>query len=334
MSESNTRAPGVNGDGSASNQNQSKKAICKQPVTLLAFAIVIILLAIIVPCAVIIPRNNATRAEQSAAAVGGTSGGTAGPTDTEVSSPSSAPSIMSVTASTTTPSAAAASSKAPSIPPSSLQPTPPNDATPISEPGTIVEGATSQNNIGYYHCTSAVADPIHIVLLHGASFDKSIWVSTGILEDFCSSGGVSVTALDLPVSAGNEPLRGVLDDLYGDASLQATKPVVLVTPSASGYSMVDWMINGDITQIPEYIQTWIPVAPVSLPSASDEQITAAFSSTPVLAIYGDGDTSGGRLSERLGSVVDATVVELVGGHPAYRDSPVEFVDVILNFIGL
>ena len=54
----------------------------------------------------------------------------------------------------------------------------------------------------------------------------------------------------------------------------------------------------------------------------------------VLAIYSDGDVSGGRLSNRLARVVGASVFELPGGHPVYLDSPDAFVQEILKFIGV
>jgi len=174
----------------------------------------------------------------------------------------------------------------------------------------------------------------HIVLLHGGTFSKENWKEVGILDDLCSIPEVSVTALDLTTSANHGDLEMYLTDMETMGLIQ--RPVVLVTPSASGYSMVDWFINGanTATELPKYVATWVPVAVGSLPSASDAQIVSALGSIPVLAIYGDQDRAGGKLSNRLGSLVNATVVELAGGHPVYLWSPVEFVDTIIKFLGI
>ena len=189
----------------------------------------------------------------------------------------------------------------------------------------------SADGVAYYHCAAADSIPSaqqhHIVLGHGAAFDKEIWITTGILEQFCAVPQVSATALDLSTGSGNAALRSVLDAL-----LEVPKPVVLVTPSASGYTVVDWLVNGDPSEIPAYLSVWVPVAVGTLPQATDEEIVAGFANIPVLAIYGDGDMTGGRLSLRLERVVGATAVELEGGHPVYRDSPDEFVQEILLFL--
>ena len=225
-------------------------------------------------------------------------------------------------------------------------------------PAGEVQSFTSAGGIDYYHCVGKEPDATttttthHIFLLHGASFDRDVWLKdTEILNDFCNVPGLRVSALNLPVSANYQTLQTVIDDVAAQQQQASssstsitTKPVVLITPSASGYSVVSWMlsdnVNGEWKNVPNYIETWVPVAPVSLPSASDDQIVGAFGNNnnnnpavPVLAIYGDEDSSGGRLSERLGSVVGATVVELSGGHPVYLRSEDEFVQTILDFIG-
>jgi len=240
--------------------------------------------------------------------------------------------------------------------------------------GQVYSMTAPGSGIEYYYCfapsfndadSAGGEDPEsnirnhHVVLLHGASFDRTVWTSdrTGILEQFCQVPGIRVSALDLPVSTDYDGLRAVLQELpssddNGDAE-SAVEPVVLVTPSASGWSMVSAMTVADDKQsevwrtIPQYVEAWVPVAPVSLSRATDEQISGSVFSgngeggngVPVLALYGNEDTSGGRISERLGRVgfeSDGTVkvVELEGGHPVYLRSPVEFVLEILDFIGV
>jgi pimeloyl-ACP methyl ester carboxylesterase len=187
----------------------------------------------------------------------------------------------------------------------------------------------------YYHCPAnpnLKDDVHHIVLLHGASFTKEIWVQKGILQQFCAEPTVSATALDMSFGTYTT-LQTILDALEEIPSSSVQKPVVLVTPSAGGTAVVDWMINGDVNTLREYVSVWIPVAVGSLSSATDEQVQN-IAPLRVLAIYGDGDTSGGRHSQRLARLVGATVVELSGGHPVYRDSPDEFVAAILEYLGV
>jgi hypothetical protein len=197
----------------------------------------------------------------------------------------------------------------------------------------------------YLHCNSGdgtAAISHHIVLLHGASFTKEIWTKYGILQQFCSEPTLAVTALDLSFGTYTQ-LQAILDDLADKVSSSnsnngngggSTSPkVVLVTPSAGGSSVVDWLINGDVDVLKEQVDVWVPVAVVSLSSASNDQV-ASIAPLPILAIYGDADTGGGRLSQRLATLAGAKVVELDGGHPVYRDSPDEFVATILTFLGL
>lgn len=170
----------------------------------------------------------------------------------------------------------------------------------------------------------------HVVLLHGASFTKEIWTKLDILEQFCARPTIAVTALDLSFGTYGQ-LQNILQDLQTKVSSDAT--VVLVTPSAGGSSVVDWLINGDAAVLRQHVDVWVPVAVGSLSTASDNQVTAIVPLS-ILAIYGDGDVSGGRTSQRLARLAGAEVVELVGGHPVYRDSPDEFVATILDFLNL
>jgi pimeloyl-ACP methyl ester carboxylesterase len=171
------------------------------------------------------------------------------------------------------------------------------------------------------------------VLLHGASFTKENWKNHGILDQFCAIPQLSVTPLDLAAFAGSEDLRNILDSLVASNDVQVSKPVVLVTPSASGYTIVDWIINGDVGLIPQYIETWVPIAPGSLGQATDEQVQS-LGALPILAIYGNADSGGVATSQRLANLVGAKAVELVGGHSVYLEQEDEFVDEVLSFLGI
>jgi hypothetical protein len=204
---------------------------------------------------------------------------------------------------------------------------------PPTTPGEIIDGTTS-NGIAYLRCTSsstASADNKQIVLLHGSSFSKETWLSDDMLTKFCA-GAETVIALDFPVSTNYEGLMDVLDDLKNEEQI-IHEPVTLVTPSASGYSIVSWMMNGDVTQLSNYVSEWVPVATGSLVSASDEQIIALrdLPGFRILAINGNDDSAGGKYSARLAELANATAVELTGRHAVYLQSPDDFVNTILQF---
>jgi pimeloyl-ACP methyl ester carboxylesterase len=227
---------------------------------------------------------------------------------------------------------------------SSSQNNPPTDA-PAGSPTTLVDQEDSSpspmyssseislgivNGVPYYQCDQCAnnANSMDLVLLHGAAFTKEDWRTSGILGQFCEE--VTVYALDLPVSTNHEGLMGHLN-LMRDAGILSL-PVVLVTPSASGLSITRWLQTGETGLLPNYVATWIPVAAGSISSVTDSAITLGLVNTPVLAIYGNQDAGGRITSERLGDLVGAQVVELVGRHPVYLDSPNQFVTTVQRFL--
>jgi hypothetical protein len=190
------------------------------------------------------------------------------------------------------------------------------------------------DGVAYYYCPArSQVNVHHLVLLHGGTFSKENWKDVGILDQFCATPQVSVTALDLSISADSETLKSLLNSLDASVDLEISKPVVLVTPSASGKTIVDWIMNGNASEIPDYIETWVPIATGSLVLASDAQVESLIP-LPVLAINGDQDTAGGKYSQRLATLIGAKAVELKGGHPVYLQSPDEFVQEILVFLGI
>jgi pimeloyl-ACP methyl ester carboxylesterase len=224
------------------------------------------------------------------------------------------------------PSTLTPSAVSPSLP-VSLAPSGSPSTTTTTAPGEIVLGETS-NNVPYYCCSSGGSDDGKtIVLLHGGSFSKEIWISTGILEQFCARTRVTV-ALDWWSGANHQDLMDTLEALQQDSLLEEL--LILVTPSASGFSMIDWMINGNVTLLGNYLSTWVPVATGSLPLATDEEVASILGIVSVLAINGNDDMAGGRYSARLEELAGATVVELVGGHAVYLQSPDDFVETILE----
>jgi len=212
----------------------------------------------------------------------------------------------------------------------------------------ILEGLVG--DVSYYRCDSTAAaaatttttttivsdasmvDVPHydLVLLHGAAFTKEDWKTSGILQKLCLKQGVTVTALDLHVRSTHDLLKQTLQGLANNQLV--TLPLTgLVTPSASGFAIIDWLANGSVDQLKEYVSSWIPVASPAVMQATDKDL-AALASFPVLAIYGDRDARGKQVSERLENTAGATKVELNGGHPCYLDSPDAFVDTVVKYL--
>lgn len=211
----------------------------------------------------------------------------------------------------------------------------------VPVPRKPVKISTGQHrNIPYYFCTgkrSALEDVVNLVLLHGAKFTKEDWKTSGLLERFCNVRRLSVMAMDLPVTADHEEVFKMIRTLTTDGYISQL-PVALVTPSASGHAISDWLINDDPERIPLVIQHWIPVAVESMKEVSDDQLKAIKLLPPgnftILSIHGDQDTDGKETSERLKKLAGAKTVQIPGGHSCYLDSPDEFVSVIVKHLGL
>mmetsp|Transcript_25377 Transcript_25377/g.31273 ORF Transcript_25377/g.31273 Transcript_25377/m.31273 type:complete len:335 (+) Transcript_25377:77-1081(+) len=221
---------------------------------------------------------------------------------------------------------------------------------------------TDKTELSYYKCGSTITtttnDPksknIEIVLLHGAAFTKENWVESGILNDLCIRGNkdnnnnnnnknqkaMSIAALDLSVNADGLGFKDAFDALVEENVLSG-KPVVVISPSASGKSIVSLgsyyaQTNNDKNKnlIQNLVKVWVPVAsPAVLKERNDSSFDAFKSlNIPILAINGDGDAMGGKVTKRLVDVANAESLEIHGGHPCYLDSPIDFVDGVLSFL--
>lgn len=172
-------------------------------------------------------------------------------------------------------------------------------------------------------------------MVHGAAFAKEDWKTSGILEQLCNvnknaGSSLTVTALDLPVSATGVELEMVFDALV-QVGVLSGRPAVVVTPSASGRALVTLFNDREVVR--KVLKGWIPVAPAMVNQTPDEVFDVLIDlSVPVLAIYGDQDSFGEVVTEKLVRVANAKGVELEGGHPVYLDSPDEFVDEVLMFM--
>ena len=146
--------------------------------------------------------------------------------------------------------------------------------------------------------------------------------------------------MDLPVTATHNELIGLLNSLATHGLV--TLPVGgLVTPSASGMSITDWITNGDLSQLPSYVKKWIPVAAGAVAAVPDNElkslasiVTDESNTFGVFAVYGNRDAGGKRTTEILQHSAGAVALELEGGHPCYLDSPDDFVAAVASTMGL
>jgi len=184
--------------------------------------------------------------------------------------------------------------------------------------GHLIEG--SLNGVDYYHCGAHTDEPERdVILLHGAKFTKEDWKKSRIMDRLCGNGKLSVTALDLPVQADGKTLQKLLNALaVGEGLLSPEGYYVVVTPSASGKSIVDWINTGDLDKLVEMVGLWIPIASPAIETANVDRLHALQQqSWPVLALYGDQDSMGKKVSERLQKELGAKVKEFPGPHPFY-----------------
>jgi len=214
-----------------------------------------------------------------------------------------------------------------------------------------------KKSLPYYQCQNTNAEEdndelMEVLLLHGAKFTKEDWKSNGILDLFCNAKEnvgtkMTFTAVDLSVQSSGEDVHSAFVALQSapeDKSVLTGNPVVVISPSASGKGIVELgeyynektKLNQYLTKI---IKAWIPVASPAVLKASESSIKSfAVAKVPVLAINGDKDAMGDKVTKRLyetlsktdGGDVEAVVLE--GTHPCYIDSPDDFVNTVLTFI--
>ncbi len=206
-----------------------------------------------------------------------------------------------------------------------------------------------KKSLSYYHCGSTISSSSsytskdnEILLLHGAAFTKENWVESEILQNLClrgndnvsENGRLSVTALDLSVQADGSGLKSAFDSLVQKGVLSGN-PLVVVTPSASGKTVVSMITNSStMSLLNDIVKVWMPVASFAVMGVKDDDVFKEFTKykIPILAINGDGDAKGKSVTKRLVEFGNAKGVEIQGGHPCYLDSPVVFVDTILAFL--
>lgn len=207
------------------------------------------------------------------------------------------------------------------------------------------QGEFHLGNVGgipYYYCDARKdasdaddesTDIVDMVLLHGARFTKEDWKTSGILSKLCNVSRLMVVALDLPNGSNHEDLKTALEGLRQDRVL-SFQPATIITPSASGYSIVDWITSGPMESLLQYVGRWIPVASPAVLKASEEAFQGVAGKLPILAINGNQDGMGQKSSQRLEQLAGAKAIEINGGHPCYLDSPDDFIQHVLSFLSL
>ena len=213
---------------------------------------------------------------------------------------------------------------------------------------------SDKKTLSYYHCGETISASSYspkdneIILLHGAKFTKENWVESNILQHLCFKGNddianhgrMSITALDLSVRADGLGLKSAFDSLVEKGVLSG-KPAVVVTPSASGRSIVSMITSqhppgGQEKEslLEEIVKVWMPVASFAVMSVKNDDVFKAFreSNIPILAMNGDADAKGKDVTAKLVGVANAKGVEMKGGHPCYLDSPTKFEDTIISFL--
>jgi hypothetical protein len=191
---------------------------------------------------------------------------------------------------------------------------------------------TDKKSLSYYHCGSTISSSSYtskdneILLLHGAAFTKENWVESEILQNLClkgndnisENGRLSVTALDLSVQADGNGLKSAFDSLIEKGVLSGN-PLVVVTPSASGKTIVSMITDNESSLLRDIVKVWMPVASFAVMSVKNDNVFKE-------------DKKGKSVTKRLVDFANAKGVEIKGGHPCYLDSPVVFVDTILSFL--
>mmetsp|Transcript_13049 Transcript_13049/g.23674 ORF Transcript_13049/g.23674 Transcript_13049/m.23674 type:complete len:174 (+) Transcript_13049:273-794(+) len=157
-------------------------------------------------------------------------------------------------------------------------------------------------------------------------------------------GNLSISALDLPVSADGTELVLAFEALTSKKILSG-RPVTFISPSASGKSIVSLGemaaaasknsgsggSSSSSTELTRIVKGWIPVASGAVSGASESALKQ-YADIPILALYGDEDEMGKKVTQILVASNGAKGVELEGRHPVYLDSPEEFVQEVMQYL--
>ena len=62
--------------------------------------------------------------------------------------------------------------------------------------------------------------------------------------------------------------------------------MAIVTPSALGCTIVDWITTGTVDTLETYVKYWIPVASFSVGNADEKKLEELKNKLHILAMYG------------------------------------------------
>ena len=144
------------------------------------------------------------------------------------------------------------------------------------------------------------------------------------------------------MSATGVELRDAFEGMV-DKGVLSGGAVTFVTPSASGKALTtlgesivaEEKRDGEEqhSELKVMVKGWISVASGAVLKTSDEALLKyVHDGVPLLAIHGDQDVMGKKVTERLVELTKAKGVELEGRHPVYLDSPDEFVMEVIKFM--
>ena len=197
---------------------------------------------------------------------------------------------------------------------------------------------------GPTYSSSGATRPKELLLLHGMKFTKETWVKHEIISTMSRfEPSLSITAVDLAATADGTALVDLFNGLV-KANLLSGQPVFILSPSASGKSVVDLLEMSMLATaeeaenepvVPQILRGWIPVACGKVQSTSNDVLDQINKfRIPILALYGDLDTSGRVTSQKLKEIgmSNVEVIEMQGGHPVYLDDTAKFINFVILFI--
>ena len=159
---------------------------------------------------------------------------------------------------------------------------------------------------------------LSVLLLHGAAFDAQTWKDLKTFDDLGEQ--YAVVAPTIPRELIQ---KSKLEEIFDALQLNANHTVI-VSPSLSGKLSVPYVLGG------KDLAGAVFVAPVTGGIPSNAQIEI-----PTLAIYGENDTRGKMVSEKLKTAANnnGAILEIKNGsHPCYLDDPDAFHKKVGEFL--
>jgi len=195
------------------------------------------------------------------------------------------------------------------------------------------------------------------LLLHGATYTKEDWKTSGILDKMCSRSPedieshayYSVTAVDISVYSDGLILAKAFDALT-EGGIISGLPLVIVSPSASGIGVLDLasipkqpveISNNEeplskkyahLSLLETIMMAWIPVACYDVNIVKESIFEGFKTHFSVLAIHGSSDVRGKASADRLEQLAGARKLVVGKNHECYLDEPDRFVAAVKSIL--